>query len=67
MTDATDIRDAMVTSAQGPKRTAADGVSAEEHDIEDQIMAEQHVAGQSAAALPRRGMRFTNLIPAGPS
>lgn len=67
MGDTDDIRNAMVTSVQGPKKYAADGVSAEEHDIEDQIAAEQHVANQSAAALPRRGMRFTNLVPAGPS
>lgn len=66
MADADDIRDAMVTSVQGPKKYGADGVNAEEHDIEDQILAEQHVAGQSAAVLPRRGMRFTNLVPAGP-
>ncbi|HJX11105.1 MAG TPA: hypothetical protein VJ733_11485 [Candidatus Binatia bacterium] len=67
MPTADDIRDAIATSAIGPKSAQADGLNVQQHDLLDQIAAERHVAGQDAAAKAHRGLRFTKMIPAGPT
>jgi hypothetical protein len=66
MADLNDIQAAIATNATGPKRVSVDGVSSEQHPIQDQIAAAQYTAGEDGASKPNRGLRFTKMIPAGP-
>lgn len=61
-----DISDAIAANAAGPKKVVSDGVSVEQHPIQDQIAADKYVEGQTAASRKHRGIRFTKLISPGP-
>lgn len=52
-------------NAQQPKRVAADGVSAEQHSIPDQIAADQYAKANDAAA-SGPGIKYRKLRHRGP-
>jgi len=62
-----DIQQAIRDNAQGPTRGTGDAGSVEQHSIDEQIRADRHLAEQTAAKKPRRGLRFTKLISPGPT
>lgn len=65
MSDADDIRKALVESAQGPKTVTTDAGSATAHSLAEQIAAEKHVAANTAARSTGI-LRFDKLVPPGP-
>lgn len=65
MSDASDITDAIVENAQGPKRSKNDLVEMEQHSLKDQIEALQVVAQQTASGLTGFGMHMRKLVPPG--
>lgn len=65
MTDVDDINTEIAANAQRPRSSSKDGENVQEHAIQDQIAAAQHLAAQSAASQPHFGLRFTKLIPPG--
>lgn len=60
-----DIDDAIESTATGPKRVTADGVTVEAQSIQDQIAAAKHVGAQAGAAKNHFGLRFVKLEPPG--
>jgi len=67
MSDAEDIKAAIVTSATGPKVVTVSGMgSSEEHPLQDQIAAAKFAANAGAApAAAGFGLRFAKLNPPG--
>lgn len=63
MSDSSDITDAIVENAQGPKRSKHDQIEMEQHSLKDQILARDAVASAEAASQPHMGLRFSRLIP----
>ncbi len=61
---ADDLSDTIRESAAGPKRANADGVSVEQHDLEDQIEADRYLASKEASR-QGRGFRLTKVVPPG--
>ena len=59
------LEEAIVESAKGPAKSAGDGQSMEQHPLRDLIDADRYLAGKEAVGKPRRGLRFTKLIPPG--
>ena len=62
-----EVSDALKTAAQQPKRVRTDAGEVEAHDLEQQIAADKYSKGNTAAAKPNRGIRFTRLVPPGPN
>lgn len=60
-----DLSDQITDAAQNPKKAQGDMGSAESHPLPDLIAADRYLAGRSAATGPRRGIRFTRLVPGG--
>lgn len=50
MSDADDIRDAVIENAKGPKKASDDSTSMEQHPLPDQIEAAKFTSGNAAAA-----------------
>ena len=46
---AEDLKDAIKSNAEGPKQAGADGVSAQQHSLADQIAADKYLAGKAAS------------------
>lgn len=65
MSDASDINDALVENAQGPRRSKSDAFEMEQHSLKDQIEAAQFAASQSAAGTNLFGLRNVKLVPPG--
>jgi hypothetical protein len=63
MPDQTLVSDA----ATEPKSASADGVSVQNHSLDELIRAEKHLAAKSGASKPHRGLRFSKLVPPGTS
>jgi len=63
MTDTLD--NAIRQNAEGPKRASADGVSAEQHPLADQIAADKHLASKAATAGKGLGIKLVKLSPGG--
>lgn len=64
MSDAEEIREALVENAQGPRTVTTDAGSATSHSLADQIAAEKHVGGRDQARSTGL-LRFDKLIPPG--
>jgi hypothetical protein len=62
---AVEIEDAIETNATGPKRASVDGVTVEQHDLEDQIEADRYLKGK-AASVVGLGVRRVLVSPPGP-
>lgn len=63
---ATDIEDAIGTNATGPKKASSDGVSVEQHDLEDQIAADRYLKSKTVAAKGLAGVQRVVVSPPGP-
>lgn len=53
------------TNALAPAMASADGVTAQQHSIADQIAADRYAAAAAGARKKRRGLRFSKILPAG--
>jgi len=62
---AEDLDNAIRQNAEGPKRASADGVSAEQHPLADQIAADKHLASKAATAGKGLGVKLVKLSPGG--
>lgn len=59
------VETAMSAAISNPKRVKTDAAEVENHAITDYIKAAQYLGGSAASSRPRRGLRFTKLIPPG--
>lgn len=56
---------ALVAALGTPLKVSGDMGSVEQRPAADMIAADRYLAAKAAAANPRRGIRFTKLIPGG--
>lgn len=66
MSDST-IENAIRENAAGPARASGDSGSIEQHNLQDQIAADRYLASKEAVKNPRRGVRFSKIVPPGAS
>lgn len=59
------VEDAIRGNAEGPKRAQGDSGSVEQHSLKDQIEADRYLTSKQAVQDPKRGLRFTKLVPPG--
>ena len=63
---ADDLKDAIKKNAEGPKQASADGVTAQQHSLADQIAADKYLAAKDAAARnPAKGFARVKIVPPG--
>jgi hypothetical protein len=63
---AEDLKDAIKKNAEGPKQASADGVTAQQHSLADQIAADKYLAAKDAAARnPAKGFTRVKIVPPG--
>ena len=60
-----ELRDAILENAKGPKRVEGDSGSVEQHSLKDQIEAERFLQSKKATQRPGLGIRFTKIAPDG--
>jgi len=60
-----DIRNAIESTAKGPKRVRTDAGEVESQDIEQQIAADKYLAARAAVRSKTRGLRINKLLPPG--
>ena len=61
-----DLKDTIKQNAQGPKQATADGVSAQQHSLAEQIEADKYLAGKEAASRnPARAFTRVKIVPPG--
>lgn len=60
-----EIRDAIESTAKGPKRVRTDAGEVESQDIEQQIAADKYLSAKAAASTKSRGLRFNKILPPG--
>jgi hypothetical protein len=65
MAEPIDLTPQIATNAQGPASASVDGQSVSQHSLQDQIDADKYLASKEASKRPRRGLRFTKIIPPG--
>jgi hypothetical protein len=59
------LKDAILDNALGPKKVSGDAGSVEQHSLSDQIAAERFLASKKASRQPGLGIRLTKLSPDG--
>jgi len=59
------LKDAILENALGPKKVTGDAGSVEQHSLQDQIAAERFLASKKASRKPGLGIRLTKLSPDG--
>ena len=65
-TMAEDLKDAIKSNAEGPRQASADGVSAQQHPLPDQIAADKYLSAKRAArADPRKALARVKIVPPG--
>jgi len=63
---ADDLKDTIKQNAEGPKQASADGVSAQQHPLKDQIDADKYLAGKDAASKnPAKAFTRVKIVPPG--
>ena len=62
---ADDLKDAIKKNAEGPKQASADGVTAQQHSLADQIAADKYLASKSALSSGSMGLRRRKIVPPG--
>lgn len=62
---AEDLTDAIKQNAEGPKQASADGVSTQQHSLEDQIEADKYLASKEAAKNPAKAFTRVKIVPPG--
>lgn len=60
-----ELREAIESTATGPKRVRTDAGEVESQDISKQIEADKYLSARAAMATKHRGLRFTKIIPPG--
>jgi len=59
------LNDAILENALGPKKVQSDAGSVEQHSLQDQIAAERFLASKAATRRPGLGIRLMKLSPDG--
>ena len=59
------LKDAILENALGPKKVSGDAGSVEQHSLSDQIAAERFLESKKATRKPGLGIRLTKLSPDG--
>ena len=59
------LKDAILENALGPKKVSGDAGSVEQHSLQDQIAAERFLESKKATRKPGLGIRLTKLSPDG--
>jgi len=62
---ADDLKEAIKKNAQGPRQASADGVTAQQHSLTEQIAADKYLAAKDAARNPARGFTRVKIVPPG--
>ena len=60
-----ELRQAIETTATGPKRVRTDAGEVESQDLEKQIAADKYLSGKTATSTKHRGLRFNVMVPPG--
>lgn len=60
-----ELRQAIETTATGPKRVRTDAGEVESQDISKQIEADRYLSAKAAASTGTRGLRFNKIVPPG--
>jgi len=60
-----DLKDAILENALGPRKVSGDAGSVEQHSLSDQIAAERFLESKKATRKPGLGIRLTKLSPDG--
>jgi len=63
--DAEKIREAIVENLTGPRQAVVDGVTIQQHSLQDQIAADRYLANKEAAKNPARALIRVKIIPPG--
>lgn len=63
MTD--NLDDTIRQNAQGPAKVAGDAGSVEQHPLSELIEADRYLASKESVRQPKRGLRFSKLVPPG--
>ena len=63
MTDT--LENSIQTNAQGPAKASADGVSAEQHSLPDQIAADKYLESRKASRAKDLGIKLVKVSPGG--
>ncbi|HPD28567.1 MAG TPA: hypothetical protein PLL20_01125 [Phycisphaerae bacterium] len=59
------LSNAIRENAAGPAKASGDAGSVEQHSLADQIEADRYLASKEAVQNPRRGVRFSKIVPPG--
>lgn len=59
------VPDAIDANARGPKKVQVGNTSVEQHSVKDQIEADNHAAGKTAAGKVGFGLRSQRIVPPG--
>jgi hypothetical protein len=65
VSSASNLKDAILENALGPKRVSGDAGSVEQHSLSDQIAAARFLQSKKATRKPGLGIRLTKLSPDG--
>lgn len=65
-TDPSLVSDALERAALGPARASGDAGSVDNHPLPDLVLVDRYQRAQRAARSPRRGLRFSKLVPPSP-
>jgi len=60
-----DLKDAIKTNAEGPKRASGDSGSVDQHSLKDQIEADKYLASKDAAKNPAKAFTRAKIVPPG--
>jgi hypothetical protein len=58
-----DLTDSIEESAKGPRQVTADGVTAQQHSLPDQIEADKYLAQKKAAGDPAKAFARAKIVP----
>ena len=61
----TDLTDAIIKNASGPKSAEVDGQKVEQHSVSDIIEADSYLASKKAARSRHRGLKFNKMSHSG--
>jgi hypothetical protein len=59
------ISEAITQAALGPKSSTENGRSVQEHDLDQLIRVEKHLASKTAGQRNHMGLRFSQIVPPG--
>jgi hypothetical protein len=60
-----DLTDSIEQSAKGPRQVTADGVTAQQHSLVDQIEADKYLTRKKAAKDPTKAFSRAKIVPPG--